>query len=45
MDITVDAVKLVAQKLSGDSGPGGTDSEALEGVASEIWGRYQKTAY
>ena len=28
--ITEDAVKLVALKLSGDSGPGGMDSEALQ---------------
>ena len=30
-DITEDAVKLVARKLLGSSGPGGTDSEALHG--------------
>ena len=29
VDITQDVVKLVAQKLSGSSGPGGTDLEDL----------------
>ena len=31
MDITEDVVNLVAQKLLGSSGPGGTDLEALQG--------------
>ena len=31
INITEDAVKSAAQKLSGASGPGGTDSEALHG--------------
>ena len=31
VDITEDAVKSVTQKLLGGSGPGGTDSEALQG--------------
>ena len=31
VDITKEAVELVARKLLGSSGPGGTDSEALQG--------------
>ena len=31
VDITEEAVELVARKISGSSGPGGTDSEALQG--------------
>ena len=31
MDITEDLVKLVACKISGVLGPGGTDSDALQG--------------
>ena len=31
VDITEEAVELVARKLSGSSIPGGTDSEALQG--------------
>ena len=31
MDITEEVVNSVAQKVSGSTGPGGTDSEALQG--------------
>ena len=37
VDITEDLVKLVAWKLSGSSGPAGTDSESLQGWILKLW--------
>ena len=43
VDITQDTVKYSAKSFSGDSGPGGTDPEALQGWI--IWGGLQKINY
>ena len=37
VDITEDAVKPVAHKLSGSSGPGGMESEYLQGWILKLW--------
>ena len=37
VDITDGSVKLVVCKVSGASGPGGTDSEALQGWSLKFW--------
>ena len=41
MNITEDVVKLIARKLLGGAGPGGTDSEALQGLLLKF-GDYSK---
>ena len=41
MEITEIVVESVAQKLSGSAGPGGTDSEALQGLLLKF-GDYSK---
>ena len=37
VDIAEEAVESVARKLSGSSGPGDTDSEALQGWLLKFW--------
>ena len=37
VDITEDVVKSVARKLSGSTGTGGTDLEALQGWLLKFW--------